>query len=81
MPRRKQLPPDTRPDWRDPNMPVFRTVNFTDGSKKDMYIDHNLEHQMAKGRVVWIEQQGYDVHRDPTYELKKVYTGERKQIR
>ena len=32
--KRRRLPPDTRPDWRDPNMPVLRKIEYTNGFQR-----------------------------------------------
>lgn len=32
--RRRKLPPDTRLDWRDPNMPVLREMEFAFGVRR-----------------------------------------------
>lgn len=40
--RRKRLPPDTRPDWRDPAMPVIRNYLMADGSRRDL-VDPDYE--------------------------------------
>lgn len=64
MPRRKPLPPDTRPDWRDPNMPVLVST------KRGMESWHpdRLKHAM-KMRLHLSREPHFTA--DPTYNLRK----------
>jgi len=69
MRRRKPLPPDTRPDWRDPNMPVCRNYTMRDGTKK-LLADPDWEQEY---RTWTLERTPAAQHwsNDPTYNLRK----------
>lgn len=68
MPRRQRKTPDTRPDWRDPDMPVLRDYAMRDGSKK-VIVDPDYERRY---RAHMIETAPFENWRnDPTYELRK----------
>ncbi len=58
--RRKPLPPDTRLDWRDLDMPVL--------GKSGAAIDHRKLHQLAKQRL-YSDDPTYKT--DPTYNLRR----------
>lgn len=68
MPRRRRLPPDTRPDWRDPNMPVIRRYTFGDGTTRTD-IDPDYERRYRE-HLISIDSRP-DYHRDPTYNMGK----------
>lgn len=61
MPRRRKLPPDTRPDWRDPNMLLWV-------SRVNRWVTPE-EMQRAAARGI---QYGTNLkwHDDPTYNMK-----------
>ena len=44
MTRRRPLPPDTRLDWRDPEMPVLRKYRMGDGSTR-IIVDPDYEYR------------------------------------
>lgn len=65
---RRKFPPDTRLNWRDPNMPVLRYINPQFG-----YQQIKSEHisQFHKEVVAGLEQHPeLDWKNDPTYFLK-----------
>lgn len=64
MPNRpKPLPPDTRPDWRDPNMPVLVTVS---GELVTWAAD-----RAQRGYIRRMEELNAPTfHTDPTYHLR-----------
>lgn len=70
MPRRRREA-DTRPDWRDPAMPVLRKYRMGDGTTKTI-VDANYERRY---REMLIETAPADVfpswRNDPTYHLNK----------
>ena len=68
MPRRKPLPPDDRPNWRDPNLPCIRDYIMRNGERKTE-IDPDYEHRY---RQFQIETSPHTEWRnDPTYNLRK----------
>ena len=68
MPRRRKLPPDTRPNWRDPQMPCTRNYLMSDGTTKTA-VDPEYERRF---REVCMEINAHPTWRsDPTYDLKK----------
>jgi len=61
MPRRKSLPPDTRPDWRDPNMPIWV-------SRVNRWVaPEEMQRSAQKGIASGSEYLWRD---DPTYNMK-----------
>lgn len=66
--RRPRFPPDTRPSWRDPNMPVFRNYRMADGTTRTL-VDPDYEHRYREMLMATSIQPDY--HRDPTYHLRK----------
>ncbi len=65
MPRRKPLPPDTRPNWRDPAMPVLVDLKF-----KGLTPWHPERFQRAvAGRLAICTEP--DWKNDPTYHLRR----------
>lgn len=65
---RQRNKPDTRLDWRDPNMPVIRRYVYADGSVRESvdpaYESRFSEHRLATG-------VGVNWRDDPTYNMKK----------
>lgn len=67
MPRRKHLP-DTRPDWRDPDMPLIRDYKMGNGTKVSE-VDADYEHRYREHLMRNSDNPRYD--NDPTYNLKR----------
>lgn len=60
--------PDTRPNWRDPNMPCARDYEMRDGSRMTI-VDPEYERRF---REFCMEINKHpDWRDDPTYDLKK----------
>jgi len=58
----KRKPPlDTRPDWRDPNLPVY--------GKSGRAIDYHKQEEVAKMRLVSSREPTW--RNDPTYNMRK----------
>ncbi len=53
--------PDTRPDWRDPNLPVY--------GKSGRAIDYYLQEEVAKMRLATSREPFW--RDDPTYNMRK----------
>jgi len=68
MPRRRQLPPDNRPDWRDPNMPCYRNYRFGNGIVQE-FVDPEYERRYRSHMISSADQPGW--RNDPTYNLRK----------
>lgn len=66
--KRKPPAPDTRPDWRDPNMPVLRDYRMGDGSRKTI-VDPDYERRYREMLVRSTPHPDY--RDDPTYNLQK----------
>lgn len=66
--KRRRLPPDTRPDWRDPNMPVLRDYVMGNGTKRTI-VDPDYERRYREHLMSTTSHPDY--HRDPTYNLRK----------
>ena len=64
MPRRKPAEPDTRPDWRDPDMPVL-------AGAIGQYVDHRKLHQLAIRNLNANPREAPNWRDDPTYDLAK----------
>lgn len=64
---KRRPPPDTRLNWRDPNMPVIRDYTMADGSKK-IVVDPDYEHRY---REFQMHRPGDDWKSDPTYNVRK----------
>lgn len=62
--RRRPQPPDTRPDWRDPNMPCF------EHSKSRGMVEFTAEEktQISSQRLQFNAPNWRD---DPTYNLRR----------
>lgn len=58
---RRQPPPDTRPSWRDPNLPVI--------GKSGREIDHRK--METKAQMALVASAEPDWRRDPTYNLRR----------
>lgn len=68
MPRRHRPSPDTRLDWRDPNLPCIRDYRMGDGSRRTT-IDPDYERRY---REMLMATSAYpDYRSDPTYNLRK----------
>ena len=68
MTRKRKLPPDTRPDWRDPDMPVTRNYRMGDGSRRTS-VDPEYERRY---REMLMETSAQPTYRsDPTYNLRR----------
>lgn len=66
--RRRPPPPDTRPNWRDPNLPCIRDYRMGNGERK-IEIDPDYEHRY---RAHMMEAAPHPSWRnDPTYNMKK----------
>lgn len=65
MRKRRRLPPDTRPNWRDPNMPVLAQHR----EKGLIPIEPERLSKVARIRLDMCTEPTYD--RDPTYNLRK----------
>lgn len=66
--RRRRLPPDTRPDWRDPQMPVIRDYLLGNGTRKRI-VDPEYESQW---RSICMEINTHPTWRnDPTYNMRR----------
>lgn len=71
MPRRKPLPHDTRPDWRDPKMPVLREYRMMNGSKRSV-VDPDYERRYREHLLLSTSNIDNPPWRnDPTYNLKR----------
>lgn len=66
--KRRRLPPDIRPNWRDPNMPVLRDYVMNDGSKRTI-VDQDYERRYREHLMEISTNPKYS--KDPTYDLKK----------
>lgn len=64
----KRQRPDTRLDWRDPNMPVLREYRMGDGSVKHL-VDPNYEQRYRDMLVHSASTPSW--RDDPTYNLKR----------
>lgn len=63
MPRRRQQP-DTRLDWRDPQMPVLRDYKMDDGTLHTV-VDPDYERRYRELLMATCIDPTY--HSDPTY--------------
>ena len=73
MPRRRRhLPPDTRPDWRDPDMPVIRNYVMANGTHKTT-VDPDYEHRYREFLITLPNETSAHPHwcNDPTYNMKR----------
>lgn len=68
MSRRRRLPPDTRPSWRDPNLPCIRDYRFADG-RRLREVDPDYERRYREMLMSTSAQPDY--RSDPTYNLRK----------
>lgn len=66
--RRRKLPPDTRLDWRDPDMPIIRKVTLQDGTEEVREIASKYIEQYYANKIsnyhYWNEGNWRD---DPSY--------------
>lgn len=65
----KRLPPDTRLDWRDPSMLVYR--EYTMGNGKVLYWVEPEFEQRYRAMKMSTEQPVPDWRDDPTYNMRK----------
>ena len=68
MPRRRPLPPDTRPHWSDPNLPCVRRYTMPDGTIRTA-VDPDYERRYREYLVSTDTRPDYKT--DPTYNLRK----------
>jgi hypothetical protein len=69
--KRRRLPPDTRPNWRDPQMPVTRDYHFGDGSRKTA-VDPDYERRYREMLMQTNPESTFPSWRnDPTYNMRK----------
>ena len=61
MKRRRPLPPDTRPSWRDPNCPVI--------GKSGRLINYHKMKQHAQVMMIAADLPNW--RNDPTYNLRR----------
>lgn len=62
MPRRKPQEPDSRPDWRDPDMPVL-------AGRTGQYVDHRKLQAFARQNLGANPVTHPKWDKDPTYDL------------
>lgn len=68
MPRRRRLSPDTRPSWRDPNLPCIRDYRMPNGTRLTL-VDPDYERRY---REHLMETTTHPNHTDdPTYNLRR----------
>lgn len=65
---KRRLPPDTRPDWRDPEMPVIRDYKMPDGTTKE-YVTPEFENRYRAYFFPLIPVPTWK--EDPTYNLRR----------
>lgn len=71
MPRRRPSTPDTRPNWRDPAMPVLRKYRMGDGSTKTV-VDQDYERRYREMLIETAPADAFPNWRnDPTYDMKR----------
>jgi hypothetical protein len=63
MRKRRRLPPDTRLNWRDPNMPVYMNSN----SRGMILCTPEFAQEISRKRMAYIPAP--DWRSDPTYDL------------
>lgn len=66
---KRKLPPDTRPDYRDPNMPVLIQVEDDLGER---HLESFPSHEVRAAMKVWFDSNT-EAHwsQDPTYNLRR----------
>lgn len=67
--KRRRLPPDTRPNWRDPQMPCTRDYTMRDGTHMTN-VDPDYERRYREF-LLSIDEEHPNYRSDPTYDLKK----------
>jgi hypothetical protein len=65
---RRKLPLTDNPDWRDPNMPVYRNYRMPNDTCK-VYVDPDYEHRYREHMFHNAAQPNW--RSDPTYNLKR----------
>lgn len=68
--KRRNLPPDTRLDWRDPDMPVIRK-GYLKGVVVDMEVSAEHVQQFYERKMQDPNYTAPQHEDDPTYNLKK----------
>lgn len=68
MPRRRRLPPDTRPSWRDPNLVVVRSYRMGDGTLRT---DIDPDYERRYREMLMATSTHPDFRQDPTYNMKR----------
>lgn len=66
--RKRPLPPDTRPSWKDPNLPVIRDYKMGNG-KRIIEVDPDYERRYREHQMSFSDNPSYK--HDPTYNLKR----------
>jgi hypothetical protein len=68
----KRPKPDTRLDWRDPQMPVLRRYRMPSGEFREV-VDPDYEHRYRAHliEVECVDQRYPDWRKDPTYTLRR----------
>ena len=68
---KRKLPPDTRPNWRDPAMPVIRNYRMGDGTTKTE-VDPDYERRYREHLIASAPPQDFPHYKDdPTYHMKR----------
>ena len=57
-----------KPDWRDPNMPIYRNYLMPDGTRK-VYVDPEYERRYREMLLTTTIRPSW--RNDPTYNLRK----------
>ena len=65
----KSILRQSRLDWRDPNMPVYRNYSMPDGSQKE-WAEPEYERRYRK-RCLEMSFGPPDWRQDPTYDMKR----------
>jgi hypothetical protein len=69
--RRRNREPDTRPDWRDSNMPVIRKYRMGDGTTRTE-VDQDYERRYREMLIETAPPSDFPNWRnDPTYNMKR----------
>lgn len=68
MTRRRRQAPDTRPDWRDPAMPVIRRYKLSNGQ---MLTDVDPDYETRYREFLLTQNATPPWYRDPTYNLRR----------
>lgn len=68
--RKPRLPPDTRPSWRDPNLPCIRRYRMSDGTTRTD-VDPDYERRYREMLVSTPDPAQPNHTDDPTYNLRR----------